>query len=69
MTESRFDMVFATTPGTGAICTTPDGREVLYFYEDFDGEGTGIDRAMAQLYPMLRKGVYSKIAFVAKPKI
>lgn len=69
MTKSRFDMVFATTPGTGAICTAPDGREILYFYEDFDGEGTGIDRAMSQLYPQLHKGIFSKVEFVAKAKM
>lgn len=69
MTQSRFETIWAATPGTGAICTTPDGREILYFYADFAEEGDGIDRAMSKLYPLLQKDVFARIEFVSKAKI
>lgn len=64
MTKERFSHLLDTTPGIGVKCTTSDGFEVLYFYEDFDGQATGIARAMKQLYPQLNKGIYTSLVFV-----
>ena len=64
MTDSRFAHLLKTAPGTGVRAVTAAGNELLFFYEDFDGPGTGIQRAMRQLYPQLHKGLYKSITFV-----
>lgn len=64
MTQERFSHLLDTTPGIGVKVTTASGFEVLYFYEDFDGPATGIDRAMKQLYPQLNKGIFTSLVFV-----
>ena len=65
MTDSRFAYLLKTAPGIGVRATTAAGNELLYFYEDFDGPGTGMDRAMSQLYPQLNKGLYTGLVFVS----
>lgn len=64
MTQERFSYLLNTTPGIGVKVTTASGFEVLYFYEDFDGPASGIDRAMAQLYPQLNRGALTGIVFI-----
>lgn len=64
MTKERFSHLLDTTPGIGVKATTSEGYEVLYFYEDFDGPATGIDRAMKQLYPQMNKGILKSLVFV-----
>lgn len=64
MTQEHFDYMLRTTPGIGVKATTNFGTEQLFFYEDFDGPTTGIDRAMKQLYPQLNAGKYTKLVFV-----
>ncbi len=52
--------------GIGVECVTADGSEILYFYEDFDGPATGIERAMKQLYPLMNKGKLQKLTFIER---
>ncbi len=64
MTEERMNRMMETTPGIGVKVTRDNGNEVCYFYEDFDGSGSGIKRAMEQLYPLHDKGIIKKLCFI-----
>lgn len=50
--------------GTGVEVTYPDGCVVYYFYENFETDSDGIERAMNQLYPLLFSGKCSKLVFI-----
>lgn len=66
MTEKHMQHLLDTVPGIGVEVKTAEGFTVHYFYEDFDGPGTGIRRAMAQLYPQLDRGVLTRVTFIEK---
>lgn len=51
-------------PGVGVTVTICEGFEMHYFYEDFDGPGSGIQRAMEHFYPQLNRGAITKIVFL-----
>ncbi len=52
--------------GIGVECIAANGSTVYYFYEDFDGPATGIQRAMKQLYPPMHKGKIQKLTFIER---
>ena len=52
--------------GTGVEVTTANGNKIYYFYENFETESDGIERAMNHLYPQLNKGIIEKVAFISK---
>ena len=52
--------------GIGVECIAANGSAVCYFYEDFDGPATGIQRAMKQLYPLMHKGKIQKLTFIER---
>ncbi len=52
--------------GIGVECIAANGSTVYYFYEDFDGPATGIERAMKQLYPLMDKGKIQKLTFIER---
>ena len=52
--------------GIGVECIAANGSAVCYFYEDFDGPATGIQRAMKQLYPLMHKGQIQKLTFIER---
>lgn len=64
MTEKHMQHLLDTTPGIGVEVKTSEGFIQYYFYEDFDGPGTGIKRAMQQLYPRLNKGLLTAVKFI-----
>lgn len=64
MTEKRMRHLLDTTPGIGVEVKTSEGFIQHYFYEDFDGPATGIQRAMRQLYPQLNKGHLTAVKFI-----
>lgn len=65
MTEKHMRHLLNTTPGIGVEVKTSEGFTVYYFYEDFDGPATGIQRAMKQLYPQLDRGSLARVTFIA----
>lgn len=65
MTKDRMQRMLDTTPGIGVEVKTSEGFTVYYFYEDFDGPATGIQRAMRQLYTQLNRGKLVSITFIA----
>ena len=50
--------------GAGVEVTYPDGNVIYYFYENFETDSDGIDRAMNQLYPLLFSGKCLKLVFI-----
>jgi hypothetical protein len=64
MTRDRMDTLIANNNGVGAVVTLHNGNCIYYFYEDFDGVGDGINRAMNQLYPKVQNGIYKSVQFV-----
>jgi hypothetical protein len=64
MTEKHMQHLLDTVPGIGVEVKTAEGFTVHYFYEDFDGPATGIQRAMQQLYPRLNKGLLTAVKFI-----
>ena len=52
--------------GIGVECVTAGGSVVFYFYQDFDGPATGIQRAMKPLYPLVNKGKIQKLTFIER---
>lgn len=66
MTEKHMQHLLDTTPGIGVEVKTAEGFIVYYFYEDFDGPATGIQRAMTQLYPQLDRGILTRVKFIEK---
>jgi hypothetical protein len=64
MTEKHMRHLLDTTPGIGVEVKTSEGFIQYYFYEDFDGPATGIQRAMQQLYPRLNKGLLTAVKFI-----
>jgi hypothetical protein len=70
MEREHMEHLLKTRPGIGVEATTAAGDTIYYFYEDFDyilGGGTpgsGIDRAMKQLYPAMDKGMFAKLVFI-----
>lgn len=64
MTRESMNYHLQTMPGIGVITLTAEGNEICYFYEDFDGSASGIQRAMSQLYPLQDKGKIKRICFV-----
>lgn len=68
MTRERMDALLLRCNGIGVVATNPNGHEMCYFYEDFDGPASGIKRAMAQLYPLQDAGVIKKLCFIEQQK-
>ena len=64
MTKERMNYLLDTVSGVGVVCTMSNGSEVYYFYQDFDEEGEGIERAMKQIYPYLSDGRFKKVEFI-----
>lgn len=52
--------------GTGVEVTMANGNTIYYFYENFETESDGIERAMNQLYPLMHKGKITKLVFINK---
>ena len=67
MDRNHLNHLLNTCPGVGVEAIHPANGVQLFFYEDFDGPGTGITRAMNQLYPQLNQGIYSGITFISGP--
>ena len=49
MTKQEMLNRLETTSGVGVIAKYDDGREVPYFYQDFETLGKGIDRAVPSM--------------------
>lgn len=64
MTKERFQHLLDTVPGIGVSVIVTGGIQDYYFYEDFDGPGTGIKRAMNQIYPGMDKGHFESVTFI-----
>lgn len=52
--------------GIGVECISNSGETICYYYQDFDGPGSGIKRAMSQLYPLMHKGKLAKLTFIKR---
>ena len=64
MTKVEMLAKLKTHKGVGVQVITNTGNEVCYFYEDMEGS-TGISRALKQVQPMMDKGKFAKVTFVA----
>ena len=68
MTESEMLRKLELYKGVG-VKTVRIDFDMYYFYEDFDNENLGINRAMNQLYPLQTKGIIKKIEFISNESI
>lgn len=68
MEKAHMDHLLNTRPGVGVEVTNSDGHTLYYFYEDFNGPGDGIQRAMDQLYPLKNRGVIDSLTFIERSK-
>lgn len=50
--------------GIGVKVSYADGHQDYFFYEDFDGPGSGIDRAALQLAHDVKRGTATSFSFV-----
>lgn len=64
MTKERFQHLLDTVPGIGVSVVVLGGVQDYYFYEDFEGPGSGIQRAMKQIYPSMYKGHIESATFI-----
>lgn len=64
MTKERFQHLLDTVPGIGVSVVVSGGIQDYFFYEDFDGPGSGIQRAMKQIYPSVDKGYFESVTFI-----
>lgn len=64
MTKDRFQHFIDTVPGVGVSVVLCGGVQDYYFYEDFDGPGSGMFRAMKQIYPSMDKGHIESATFI-----
>lgn len=64
MSVERFEKLLRTTPGTGVKVTTANGEKLQYFYKDHGEPASGIQRAMAELYPLFSSGIITELIFV-----
>lgn len=51
-------------PGIGVKVSYADGHQNYFFYEDFNGPGSGMDRAALQLAHDVKRGTVESFSFV-----